>query len=153
MIREPSFGVTRMFSGGPMVAEIELQMRSINLCRYMCVQTRVHTVQCREASVVSDSLRPHGLQDCSPPGSLVHGILQARLLQWVAISSSRGSSQPGNEPVSLVSPVLAGGFFTRGLSAICYANNMFYMPVLSGFQRAGRLTKGQIFMKRGKRFC
>ena len=31
--------------------------------------------------------------DCSPPGSSVHGILQARILEWVAMSSSRGSSQ------------------------------------------------------------
>ena len=30
------------------------------------------------------------LMDCSPPGSSVHGILQARILEWVAISSSRG---------------------------------------------------------------
>ena len=30
--------------------------------------------------------------DCSPPGSSVHGILQARILEWVAISSSRRSS-------------------------------------------------------------
>ena len=32
--------------------------------------------------------------DCSPPGSSAHGIFQARLLEWVAISFSRGSSQP-----------------------------------------------------------
>ena len=32
--------------------------------------------------------------DCSPPGSSVHGIFQARILEWVAISYSRGSSQP-----------------------------------------------------------
>ena len=32
--------------------------------------------------------------DCSPPGSSVHRILQARVLEWVAISFSRGSSQP-----------------------------------------------------------
>ena len=32
--------------------------------------------------------------DCSPPGSSVHEIVQARILEWVAISSSRGSSQP-----------------------------------------------------------
>ena len=32
--------------------------------------------------------------DCSPPGSSVHGFLQARILEWVAISFSRGSSQP-----------------------------------------------------------
>ena len=43
-------------------------------------------------SVVSDSLWPHGLY--SPPGSSVHGVLQARILEWVAIPFSRGSSQP-----------------------------------------------------------
>ena len=32
--------------------------------------------------------------DCNPPGSSVHGILQARKLEWVAISFSRGSSRP-----------------------------------------------------------
>ena len=31
--------------------------------------------------------------DCSPPGSSVHGILQGRILEWVAMSFSRGSSQ------------------------------------------------------------
>ena len=37
--------------------------------------------------------------DCSPPGSFVHRILQARILEWVANSSSKGPSQ-GIEPVS-----------------------------------------------------
>ena len=32
--------------------------------------------------------------DCSPPDSSVHGILQAKILEWAAISFSRGSSQP-----------------------------------------------------------
>ena len=41
---------------------------------------------------------------CSPPGSSVHGIFQARILEWVAISSSRGSSQPrGRTHISSVS--------------------------------------------------
>ena len=43
-------------------------------------------------SVMYDSLQPRELY--SPPGSSVHGILQARILKWVAISSSRGSSPP-----------------------------------------------------------
>ena len=34
--------------------------------------------------------------DCSPPGSSVYGILQARIMEWVAISFSRASSQPGD---------------------------------------------------------
>ena len=35
--------------------------------------------------------------DYSPPGSSVHGILQARILEWVAISFSRGSSRPKDQ--------------------------------------------------------
>ena len=46
---------------------------------------------CSVASVVSDSLWPN---DYSLPGFSVHGILQARILEWVAILSSRGSSPP-----------------------------------------------------------
>ena len=48
----------------------------------------------------------------SPPGSSVHRILQARILEWVASPSFRGSSSPGIEPASLMSPTLAGRFFT-----------------------------------------
>ena len=46
-----------------------------------------------------------------PPGSPVHGISQARILEWVAISSSRGSSQPRDW--TQVSHI-AGRFFTIG---------------------------------------
>ena len=43
-------------------------------------------------------------RDCSPPGSSVHGISQARTLEWVIISYSRGSSQPRDQTgVSFVS--------------------------------------------------
>ena len=47
--------------------------------------------------------------DCSPPGSSVHGILQARILEWVATPSFRGSSQLRDR--TQVSRI-AGGFFT-----------------------------------------
>ena len=49
---------------------------------------------------------------CRPPGSSVHGVLQARILEWRAISFSRGSPKPAIEPASLASPALAGRFFT-----------------------------------------
>ena len=52
------------------------------------------------------------LMDCSPPGSSLHGISQARILEWVAISFSRGSCDPGIELASLASPAWAGRFFT-----------------------------------------
>ena len=42
----------------------------------------------------------HGPMDCSPPGSSVRGILQARTLEWGTISFSRGSSPPRMEPAS-----------------------------------------------------
>ena len=45
----------------------------------------------------------HDPVDCSPSGSYVHGILQARILEWVAIPFSRGTSQPG---IKLRSPTL-----------------------------------------------
>ena len=50
--------------------------------------------------------------DWSLPCSAVCGLLQTRILEWVAISFSRESSSPGMEPTSLVSAALAGGFFT-----------------------------------------
>ena len=57
-------------------------------------------------SVMSDSLQPYGI---SPPGSSVDGILQARILEWVAIPFSRGLSQPRDR--TQVSSIL-GSFFT-----------------------------------------
>ena len=42
----------------------------------------------------------------------VHGILQARILEWVAMPFSRGSSQLGIKLASLASPASAGGLFT-----------------------------------------
>ena len=57
-------------------------------------------------SVVSNSC---DFTDCSPPGSSVSGILQTRILEWVAMPSSRGSSQPRDW--TQVSHI-AGGFFT-----------------------------------------
>ena len=53
--------------------------------------------------------------DRSPPGSSVHGILQARMLEWVAGPSSKGSSRPRDRIWVLKSPALAGRFFTKSL--------------------------------------
>ena len=50
--------------------------------------------------------------DCSPPGSSVHGILQARWQGWAAMPSSRGSSWPRDLNGSPASPALAGRFLT-----------------------------------------
>ena len=61
----------------------------------LCARTAGFTD--RSESVLVTQLCPT-LFDCGPPGSSVHGILQARILEWVAIPISRGSSQPGIKP-------------------------------------------------------
>ena len=52
--------------------------------------------------------------DCSLPGSSVLGIFHARILEWFAISYSRGPPDPGIEHASLVSPALSGQIFITG---------------------------------------
>ena len=69
----------------------------------MCVRDR----RCNfSRKVVQDSCDP---TNCSPPGSSVSEIPQAKILVWVAISFSRGSSDPSIKPMFLA---LEGEFFT-----------------------------------------
>ena len=64
--------------------------------------------------VCDNSLQLCDPKDCGPPGSSVHGILQARTLEWLAMPSCRGSSQPRDRTrISHVSS-LAGWFFSPG---------------------------------------
>ena len=68
--------------------------------------------------VVVSHVQRDSLWHCSLPGSSVHGIFQARILGWVAISSSRGSSWP-REPTWV--SCIAGWFFiwaTRGAPSV-----------------------------------
>ena len=50
-----------------------------------------------ESEVAQSCLIPSDPMDCSLPGSSVHGILQTRILEWVAMPSSRGSSTPRDQ--------------------------------------------------------
>ena len=56
--------------------------------------------------------------DCSLPASSVHGILQARTLEWLPCPSLGDLPEPGIEPKSLMSPALAGGFFTTSATRV-----------------------------------
>ena len=60
---------------------------------------------------MSNSLWPYRLY--SPSGSSVHGILQARILEWVASSFSRGSSQPKDQTRVFCISCIAGEFFNH----------------------------------------
>ena len=73
------------------------------------LSSRAHMLSCVRAPSLS-RVRLCNPMDCSPPGSSVHAISQARILEWVAISSSRGFPNPGIEPES---PALQADFFTH----------------------------------------
>ena len=58
--------------------------------------------------------------DGSPPGSSVHGMLQARILQWVAIPFTRGSSQPREAATVSLTVLEAGKFKIKVLTdSVC----------------------------------
>ena len=81
---------------------IDLSLAQIKLLFQLCVR-----------SVPQLCLTLWDPMDCSPPGSSVHGILQARTLEWVAMPFSRGSSQPRDQThVSCISWI-TGRFFTH----------------------------------------
>ena len=67
------------------------QLTNKSLCKSWGLSASRIPWVCVSHSVMSNSCDP---LDCSPPGFSVHGILQARTLEWVAIPFSRGSSQP-----------------------------------------------------------
>ena len=93
-----------------------------------------------------DSLQPHGLY--SLPDSSVHGILQARLLEWVAISSSRGSSWPRDpalqdsqsEKISILSLLIAS---LSQMLYICMYNKKITIIIV-------RDCSGFFFWRQGK---
>ena len=70
---------------------------------------------CMCAQLLQSCLTLCNLMDCSPPGSSVHGILQARILEWVAMPSSRGSSPTGDQTCISYSFYTTGRFFTAEL--------------------------------------
>ena len=73
------------------------------VCVFMCVRVRA----C--AKLLPLCPTPYNSMHCSSPGCSVHGILQARILEWVAIPFSRGSSHPRDR--TCIS-CIAGRFFT-----------------------------------------
>ena len=82
--------------------------------------------------------------DCSLPGSSVPGILQARILEWDAISSSRASSRSGIKYGSLMSPALAGRFFTTSANWEALPPNILFSSksLSQGDSELGRQREG-----------
>ena len=87
---------------------------------------------CMRAQSVHSCLTLCDPMDCSPTGSPVHGIPQARILEWVATPFSRGSSRPRGWTCSSCSSCTVGGFLLlehRGSPGVLSA----HLHTLSGF--------------------
>ena len=94
----------------------------LGLLYLVCTMGRcVHTQSLQSCPALCDPM------DCSPPGSSVYGILQSRILEWVAFSNSRGSSQPRDQ--------------TSGVSCIFYISGKFFIPVSPGKPNGEMLTQ------------
>ena len=66
----------------------------LGIYEFMLTLNFVQHVKMKKAQSCSTVYDP---MDCGPPGSSAHGILQARILEWVAIPFSRGSSWPRDQ--------------------------------------------------------
>ena len=89
------------------------------ICVYMCICVCVCVLMTPLLSHVQLFVTQWYITHQAP---LVHGIFQARKLEWVAIFFSKGSSWPRDETCTPMSPALAGRFFTTeplGKSRVC----------------------------------
>ena len=71
---------------------------------------------CVECSITQLYLSVFSPTDCSLPGFSLHGILQAKILEWVPFPTPGYLSNPGIEPKYLMSPALPGRFFTTNVT-------------------------------------
>ena len=123
--------------GNPRVSPLSVDLCSLaaihlglSLSLVSCeMGTRLVSLSC----VCAKSLRPCPTLcvpiDCSLPGSSVHGILQSRILEWVAMPSSRDLPNPGIELSSLMSPALAGGFVTTSAAWEAHGYHWFVVNI------------------------
>ena len=93
-------------------------------CKVIGPWETIEKVLCVHVKSLQSCLTLCNPLDCNPLGSSVRGIFQARILEWVAIPSSRDLPNPGIKPASLMFPALAGGFFTT--SATWEAQNRWH---------------------------
>ena len=120
-----------MMGTPPQQTESTLRVRSIMwniLFANITAPTKLsaYCLECVCVLVAQSCLILCDLMDCSLLGSSVHGILQARILEWVAISFSRGSSHPRDWTRS---PALAGRFFTIWASKVVGLKKSVPSPV------------------------
>ena len=87
----------------------------MSVCVCVCARAHVRAKSLQSCPSLWDPM------DCSPPGSSVHGILQARTLEWVVMPSSRGSSRLKDLTHTSYVSCMAGGFFTTSATWEAYS--------------------------------
>ena len=87
--------------------------------------------------------------ECSRPGFSVQGTFQARILEWLANSYSRGSTQPRDGTCVFYVPALAGGFFITSTTwGVTLNSRILQIDALLHF-----LTTMEIFVEIGASVC
>ena len=95
---------------------------------------------CGHAKMLHLCLTQWYSRGCSPPRSPVHGILQARILVWIVMLSSRGPSRPRDRTCVSCISCIAGGFFTTKLAG------KLNVRILTTFHRWGKVEiPGQLW--------
>ena len=82
------------------------------LTRFLILRNLIYFAYCCCCLVTQSCLTLCDPMDCSPPGFSVHGIVQARILEWVAILFSRGSSPPRDWTCISCISCIGRGFLT-----------------------------------------
>ena len=97
-------------------------------CHLFCLDMQVY-MHAYSVAKLHPTLWPHG---CCLPGSSVYGISQARILEWVAIPFSRGSSQPRDRThVSFIGRRILHHWATREALAVCKKRSFCYLCATS----------------------
>ena len=114
-------------------------------CVFLCVfivNDKINCAMCSDAQSCSTLCNP---MDSSSPGSSVHGILQERILEWVIISSSRGSSRLRDGAcVSYIS--------CTGKQILYYQCHMWKLIELEALLYKKRRTKIKFLFRTGEQF-
>ena len=115
-----------------------LFLQSINM--FLC--------QCMHAQSLQSCLTLWDPMDCNLPCSSVHGILQSKMLEWIAMPSSRGSSWHRNQTCGCCISFIAGGFFTHWAtweSPLCQYPTVLFTVILQYSQKSGSMILPALF--------
>ena len=99
-------------------------------CCCCCYHLILLWCACMHATLLQSCPTLCNSMDCRLPGSPVHGILQARILEQVDVPSSGDLPNPGIKPMSLTSPALAERFFTTSVTWEALLLWYYYMFML-----------------------